>query len=174
VDLAGGKALASGGHEVVAFKDGELQVTSRRYPFCAAAGDVTKDNSIRSGMTLVPFNAELNRLLLVVQNGTAKSYQVTWGKETKSYPAEQLAKGVNLAEDFVVNPFSIAFKKVDEEIAAKQNYETRQIKDLFHGPEGHADLEMTAALTEKVRAPLAEAIQAAFVPVTHTIRIVAE
>ena len=121
VDLAGGKALASGGHEVVAFKDGELQVTSRRYPFCAAAGDVTKDNSIRSGMTLVPFNAELNRLLLVVQNGTAKSYQVTWGKETKSYPAEQLAKGVNLAEDFVVNPFSIAFKKVDEEIAAKQN-----------------------------------------------------
>jgi hypothetical protein len=33
---------------------------------------------------------------------------------------------------------------------------------------------MTAALTEKVRAPLAEAIQAAFVPVTHTIRIVAE
>ena len=174
VDLAGGTARASGGHEVVAFKEGELQITSRRYPFCAAAGDVTRDNSIRSGMTLVPFNAELNRLLLVIRNGTATSYQVIWGPETKRYPAEQLAKGVNLAEDFVVNPFSLAFKKVDEAIGAKQNYETRQIKELFHGPEGHADREMTAALTEKVRSPLAAAIKTAFVPVTHTIKIVAE
>jgi hypothetical protein len=174
VDLAQGKAAASAGHQVDSFQNGELLITSRRYPFCTAAGDVTKDNNIRSGMTLVPFNAELNRILLVVQNGAARSYQVTWGQETKRYPAEQLAKGVNLAEDFVVNPFSVAFKKVDEAIAAKQNYETRQIKDLFHGPEGRTDQEMTAALTEKVRAPLAAAIQAAFVPVTHTIKIVAE
>jgi len=174
VDLAGGKALASGGHEVVAFQDGELQIKSRRYAFCAAGGDVAQDNSIRSGMTLVPFNAELNRLLLVVKNGTAKSYRITWGKETRNYPAEQLAKGVNLAEDFAVNPFSDTFAKVDAAVAAKQNYETRQIKDLFHGPEGRTDPEMTAALTEKVRAPLAEAIRAAFVPVTHSIKIVAE
>jgi hypothetical protein len=174
VDLAQGKARASGGHEIVTFKEGELKITSRRYPFCTAAGDITKDNSIRSGMTLVPFNAELNRMLLVVRNGAATSYQVTWGQEMKRYPAAQLAQGVNLAEDFVVNPFSLAFMKVDEAIAAKQQYETRQIKDLFHGPEGRTDPKMTAKLTEKVRAPLAKAIKSAFVPVTHTIRIVAE
>jgi hypothetical protein len=174
VDLGQGKAVASAGHEVVGFKDGELQITSRRYPFCAAGADVTHDNSIRSGMTLVPFNVELNRLLLVVKNGPAKSYKVTWGKETRSYPAEQLAKGVNLAEDFAANPFSEAFAKVEAAVAAKQGYETRQIKDLFHGPEGHADQEMTTVLTEKVRAPLAETIKTVFVPVTHTITIVAE
>ena len=151
-----------------------MQITSRRYPFCTAVGDVTKDNSVRSGMTLVPFNAELNRLLLVVKDGSASGYKVTWGQETKSYSSAQLAKGVNLAEDFVVNPFSLAFKKVDETIAAKQNYETRQIKDLFHGPEGHADPKLTARLTEKVRTPLTKAIKTAFVPVTHTIKIEAE
>jgi hypothetical protein len=59
-------------------------------------------------------------------------------------------------------------------VAAKQNYETRQVKDLFHGPEGHADLAATVALTEKTRAPLAEAVRKAFVPVTHTIKIEAQ
>jgi hypothetical protein len=85
-----------------------------------------------------------------------------------------LGKGVNLAADFEVNPFSDAFKKVDEAVAAKQNYETRQIKELFHGPEGHADKEMTADLTEKVRSPLAQKIHESFVPVTHKLTIVAE
>ena len=59
-------------------------------------------------------------------------------------------------------------------MAKKQAYETRQVKDLFHGPEGQADMTLTAALTEKVRAPLAAAISAAFVPVRHTITIKAE
>jgi hypothetical protein len=85
-----------------------------------------------------------------------------------------LAKGVNLAAVFETNPFSNTFQRVDEAVAKKQAYETRQIKDLFHGPEGHADADMTAALTEKARAPLAAAIRAAFVPVRHTIGIKAE
>jgi len=50
----------------------------------------------------------------------------------------------------------------------------REIKDLFHGPEGRADRDETADLTEKARAPLARAIENALVPVTHTIKIVAE
>jgi len=81
---------------------------------------------------------------------------------------------VNLAADFAVNPSSSALDKVDAAVAAKQNYETRQIQDLFHGPEGQADLAATAALTEEVRAPLAAAIAQDFTPVTHTIRITAE
>ena len=56
-------------------------------------------------------------------------------------------------------------------MAQKQNYETRQIKSLFHGEEGKTDMKATVALTEKVRAPLAAAILGSRVPVTHSIRI---
>ena len=170
VDLGSGQATASSGHTVDSFTNNTLTVTSTRYPFCAT-GALDKDNSLRSGMTLVPFNADLNRLKLVVTGGTGQNYAVTWGDETRDYSAAQLAAGVNLAEDFAANPFSAAFAKVAAAVAAKQNYETRQIKELFHGPEGNADAEATAALTEKARQPLANAIVTAFVPVTHTIRI---
>jgi hypothetical protein len=170
IDLAAHQASASSGHQVDSFANNTLTLTSTRYPFCAT-GAVDKDNSLRSGMALVPFNADLNRLRLIVKNGSAANYAVTWGNETRTYSAAQLADGVNLAEDFAVNPFSEAFAKVDAAVAEKQKYETRQIKDLFHGPEGRADMNATAALTEEARDPLAEKIRNAFVPVKHTIRI---
>jgi len=174
VDLKANEAGVSPGHTMNSFKDGVLTITSRKYPFCAPAAELSKDDALRSGMALVPFNQELNRLELIVKNGTADKYRVTWGSESRDYTADQLAKGINLAEEFANNPFSEAFKKVDEAVAAKQNYETRQVKDLFHGPEGHADLAATVALTEKTRAPLADAVRKAFVPVTHTIKIEAQ
>ncbi len=170
VDLAGNSATASNGHKVDSFKDGALTVTSSRYPFCAA-DDANKDNSIRSGMTLVPFNQEFNRLMLVVKGPKAAKYKVTWGETSATYTADQLAKGVNLAEDFAVNPFSEAFKKVDAAVIAKQNYETQQVKKVFHSKEAKADMDAAVKKTEAERTPLAAAIQTAFVPVTHTIRI---
>lgn len=173
VDLGKQTASATAGHETKGFANGQLKVVSRKFPFCAT-GDLKSDNSIRSAMTLIPFNEELNRFNLVATGGTAARYKVTWGAESKSYSAEQLAKGVNLAADFVVNPFSAAFEKVDNAVAAKQAYETRQIKELFHGPEGRADKELTAQLTEKARAPLAAAIKKAYAPVEHTLTIAAE
>ncbi len=198
VDLQSGKAAVSKGHEVLPGNAGAITIKSSRYPFCAA-GDVTKDDNIRSAMTLVPFNQELNRLTLIAKGGAAKSYKVTWGKESKSYSAGQLAKGVNLAEDFAENPFSDAFAKVDAAVIAKQLYETKQIKQIFHDlvgnkfktaeeikdPElkalfglrkadGKYDRDAIAAATEKTRAPLAAAIKTAFVPVTHTLQITAE
>lgn len=173
VDLGSKKTTASKGHEVLGAKDGGWQIKSTRYPFCAT-GETSSDNSIRSGMTLVPFNQELNRLLLVVKNGAAAKYKVTWGEEAKSYTAEQLAKGVNLAADFVSNPFSSAFAKVDAAVAAKQEYETRQIKVMFHGPEAKTEMDALQKLTDRVRAPLADAIKKSFVPVTHTLQVSAE
>jgi hypothetical protein len=122
-------------------------------------------------MTLVPFNEELNRFMLVVRGGSAQRYRVTWGETSKTYTADALRQGVNLAADFAVNPFSEAFQRVDQAVAEKQAYETRQVKTLFHGPEGHTDMDATVALTEKTRTPLAAAVEAAFVPVRHTIRI---
>ncbi|MEN6424736.1 MAG: SGNH/GDSL hydrolase family protein [Phycisphaerales bacterium] len=173
LNLADGKATASEGHRILATQSGRIEIESSRYPFCAA-GPANDDGSIRSGMTLVPFNAELNRFLLVVPNAPAGHYRVTWGEASKTYTAGNLAAGVNLAADFETNPFSEAFKRVDDAVAKKQAYETRQIKDLFHGPEGNTDMTLTAELTEKVRAPLANAISAAFTPVRHTILIKSE
>ena len=173
VDLAKQTASATSGHETKGFANGQLKVVSRKFPFCAT-GDLKSDNSIRSAMTLIPFNEELNRFILVANGGTAARYKVTWGAESKSYSAEQLAKGVNLAADFVVNPFSSAFDRVDTAVAAKQEFETRQIKELFHGAEGRENMELTVKITEKLRAPLAAAIKKAYAPVEHTVTIAAE
>jgi hypothetical protein len=173
VDVGASQATASRGHEVVSFTNGELTAKSSRYPFCAPAGELRDDNALRSGMALVDFQERFNRLRLVAKNATAKSYTVIWGGETKTFTAEQLAAGINLPAEFAKTPFDDAFKRVDDAVGRKQNYETKQIKSLFHGEEGKVDMEATVALTEKARAPLAEAVRTAVVPVTHTLKIVA-
>ncbi|HCF96874.1 MAG TPA: hypothetical protein DEW46_17610, partial [Verrucomicrobia bacterium] len=141
--------------------------------FCAT-GALDADDSIRSGMALIGFNDDLNRLILVVKNAPADRMRVTWGEAGRVYTSEELAAGVNLADDFEVNPFSAAFGRVDEAIGRKQAYETRQMKDLFHGAEGHADMERTVELTERVRESLVKGVAEAFVPVRHTLRLTAE
>jgi lysophospholipase L1-like esterase len=171
VDLAANKATVSRGHQLVSNHDGVLTVQSARYPFCAT-GPADSADSIRSGMALVPFNQDLNRLMLVVKGAEAlRFYKVTWGATTRTYGGQQLASGINLAADFEVNPFSDAFKAVDEAVKRKQDFETTQIKTLFHGEAGKADMEKTVTDSERDRAPLVAAIKEAFVPVTHTLTI---
>ena len=173
LDLQAIRAEATPGHEIASFGDGEARIVSRRYPFCAT-GEINKANTIRSAMTLVPFNSELNRFQLVITNAAAPRYIVTWGTGYRSYTREDLGKGVNLAEDFALNPFTAAFDRVDAAVAAKQAYDTRQIKMLFHGDEGAADMEATAALTEKARQRYVEALAATLVPVEHIIKVAAQ
>ena len=173
IDLDNKSASTTGGHEVQGYNDGRLTLSSRQYPFCAT-GAFGDDSSIRSGMEWVPFMEELNRLTLKIKNPSAARYRVYWEAFEKVYSSEALSQGVNLAADFPENPFSEAFRKVDQAVATKQAYETRQIKQIFHGPEGRADKEMAAALTEKTREPLVRAIRDAFQPVVHSIRIVSE
>jgi len=170
VDLGDKTATATAGHTVESFKDNTLTVLSTKYPFCAGS-ETNSDNSIRSGATLVPFFDELSRFRLVVKNAAAANYRVIWGPATNTYTAAQLAAGVNLAADFVDNPFCDAFKKVDEAVAAKQAYETKQIKQVFHGKEAKADMDAAVKTTEAERAPLAAAIATAMVPVRHSIVI---
>jgi hypothetical protein len=169
-DLATQKAEASPGHEVESANHGEIVLKSSRYPFCAAI-ETNEPASIRAGMELVPFNQDLNRFRLVLTNTSAARYKITWGSESRVYPAAELQAGINLAADFDVNPFSEAFKRVDDAVAAKQAYETKQIKDIFHGDEGKANMEAAVKRTEAEHAPLAAAIATAFVPVTHNIKI---
>ena len=188
VDVKKNKMITSPGHVLVSAKDGEFTIKSSRYPFCACVradqaaasypvcekDDPAKDNSIRSAMTLIPFNQELNRLTLKANNvKTARSYKVTWGSESKTFTGYQLERGINLAAEFPCNPFCEAFAKVDAAVAVKQAYETKQIKQAFRSPEVKTDMDGVVAKTESQREPLAAAIRAAFVPVTHTITIVA-
>ncbi len=186
VDLNKNKMRTSAGHQLVSAENGEFKITSVRYPFCpclprtdgsrnypvCGADDTGKDNSIRSAMTLIPFNQDLNRLTLMARKGPAKQYAVTWGTETKTFSAEDLARGINLAAEFPCNPFCEQFAKVDAAVAAKQAFETRQIKEKFHGPGARDNMDQIVVETENERAPLVDGIKAAFVPVTHTIKIV--
>ncbi|HWX22381.1 MAG TPA: SGNH/GDSL hydrolase family protein [Candidatus Binatia bacterium] len=185
VDIAKNRMKVSKGHKVVSAKAGEFQIRSTRYPFCACVtgnqvathypvceqDDLARDSSIRSGMSLVPFNPELNRLELVVENLDPGSYKVTWGSQSKSFTAGELGSGVNLAEEFPCNPFCVAFGKVDAAVAAKEAYETKQIKTSFHSAEAKTNMMAIIKRTEKEREPLAAAIRTAFVPVTHTLSI---
>ncbi len=196
VDLAKSRMKASKGHEVVSAHDGEFEIKSSRYPFCACEpqdsetrrypvcgnDDVSRDDSIRSAMTLIPFNQNLNRMTLIVTHATAPNYRVTWGTESKTFSAEQLTHGINLAAEFPSNPFNEAFAKVDAAVSAKQVFETKEMKTDFR-PGGNlgTPIDQVVVQTEKVvvedekkHDELATAVKAAFVPVTHTIKISAE
>ncbi len=170
-DPAANKATATAGHEVLSSADGTITLRSSKLPFCGGPGDLKNDDSIRAGLALVPFDDELNRFILKIESTAATSYEVRWGETSRSYTADQMKAGINLAKDFEANPLQPAFKRVWDAVEAKQNYETRQIKTLVHGPEGAADLEATFALTEKARAPLAKAVAEALKPVEHSISI---
>ena len=170
-DAAAGTATGSDGHEMRGAAEGGVKFKSTRYPFCVPDGDVTRDDSIKSAAALIPFHETLNRFTLVLTNAESPNYTVTWGGITKSWPKADLEKGINLAAEFPNNPFSAPFEKVSKAVFAKQDYETRQIKTLFHGPEGAADIAMTAALTEKTRAPLADAVAKSVIPVEHVLMV---
>jgi hypothetical protein len=170
-DFQAGKATATAGHTVDQAKDGIIKITSVRYPFCAE-GAIDKDSSIRSGMELVPFHSQLNRMSLRVTNpGAAQKLRVSWGEASNEYTVKQLEQGINLAAEFPINPFLQAFKQVDKAVYEKQAYETKQVKEIFHGPRGKADFAQAVAETEAERKPLAEAILAAFQPVSHELKI---
>lgn len=195
VDLKKNQMKTTAGHEVVGANTGEFQIKSSRYPFCpcepeglakhypvCGTTEISRDDNIEAGMALVPFNQELNRLMLIVKNGAAKEYSVTWGNGKKTFSAQQLAHGINLAVEFPSNPFTEAFARVDAAVAAKQEFETKEMKTDFR-PNGNlrAPIEQVILQTEKVvkedekkHNELADAVRAAFVPVTHIIEIEAE
>ena len=148
------------------------------YPTCGT-DSITNNDSIRSGLTLVPFDQDLNRLILLGTNGAAQNYRVTWGGESKTFTAQQLAAGVNLATEFQQNPFSATFGLVDAAVTAKQEYETREIKVLFRmtGTDKPTMEQITARTgvvfgqMEKEHAALVAAVRAVLAPVTHTVKI---
>lgn len=117
LDLAKGEADSTAGHRVLSFKDGSATLESVRYPFCFLADprqpkDFASANSTRSVVDFFPFNADLNRLTLIVRSGKAKKLKITWSSQAKEFEAEALEKGINLAAEFLDNPFSGPFGKI--------------------------------------------------------------
>jgi hypothetical protein len=105
--------------------------------------------------------------------------KVTWGDQSKEFSSNDLAKGINLAAEFQKNPFSGAFKGVENVIRAQQNYETPMVKGLIHNiPQGEELVPTAAADFEQIKSKaknrddeLMQASIAAVKPVRHTIKV---
>jgi lysophospholipase L1-like esterase len=173
IDLAARTAAASQGHTFVAQAEGTYTFTSHRYPYCAE-GPVEKDWSIRSGMRLVPFNQEFNRLILYVKGTTVARYRVVWMNHQNmpeawhGYPADELAQGIHLADEFQLNPFLVACRRIDGLILQEQMVE---IDETWHvWEQTRTPTAAGWAEFEARREALLGAIHRALVPVTHHVR----
>jgi hypothetical protein len=178
LDLAANHADATAGHKVLGFADNTAEIESTRYPFCFY-GDPASPSSTTGVLEFLPFNQDLNRLTLVVKGLTSAKATVTWGKQSKEFAAADLAKGINLAAEFLDNPFSEPFKKVQDQIAKQQKEEVALIKVLLHNVPVYKKLapEEAAAFDRVVPKLVAQdqslraASAAAVVPVKYSIKI---
>lgn len=174
VDLKSKQTTASDGHKVLkGDPTAEIEIESTRYPFCFT------DENVQKIAWLFPFNADLNRFMLKVTGLESQYAKITWGSETKTIDARDLAAGVNLAAEFPNNPFVEPFKKVEKLIRDQQNFETPAVKEIIHSlPRWKETMPEDADILEKIRTDvmtkqqkLSAQARAAVVPVTHTIKI---
>lgn len=181
MDMKSGEAKASDGHKVLSSKDGEVQIESSKYPFCFW-GKPSDPNATTGIIEFFPFNQDLNRYKLVVTNAPAEQMKVTWGNSSKQFSAADLAKGVNLAAEFMDNPFGTQFGKVRDAIRRKQDYETMLYKTFManagmmeeaireSNPQSDAYDQLKTALVKR-DGKLAGEIAKQVTPVTHTIKL---
>lgn len=180
IDLKG-QSSAANGHKVLSSAGGKVEVESSRYPFCFF-GDEKSSGSTRSILPFVPFNQDLNRLTLVVKNLDAARAKVTWGKASKEFAKADLEKGINLAAEFLDNPFCPEFQRVEALVRQKQEFETMMIKSFITNFPSLTrnlgeDAEAKAALeTLRTRLWATEdkhhaTVLAAVKPVKHTILV---
>ncbi|MHC4639742.1 MAG: SGNH/GDSL hydrolase family protein [Planctomycetota bacterium] len=179
VDMASGKADATAGHKILSAAKGAVEIESSRYPFCFS-GDPAKPRSTSGVIEFFPFNDELNRFILVAKNIRPDAiYKVTWGNTAGEYTGGELAKGINLAADFLDNPFSEPFRRCEEVIAKQQKFETTLTKYLLHRipyyldyvPETKEDFDNVIEKLSQKDKEMAAASAASVVPVRHRIKI---
>lgn len=125
-----GKAEGDIAHKILSFKDGKLDVESSRYPFCFYGEDKNPIGT-KSILPYLPFNQDLNRFTLVVKNIPSDKAEVKWGSDKKTFTKEQLEKGINLADEFLNNPFSPKFSEFLNLLMEKQIFETSMIKRMM-------------------------------------------
>lgn len=179
VNLSDNKAEATEGHKVLSVSDGAVEIESSRYPFCFYGDDPTKTSSTRGVLEFLPFNQDLNRFMLVVRGAGTPKVKVTWGNATREFDAAELEKGINLAAEFLDNPFSNAFKEVELQVRHKQDLETPMVKEAINQiprversvPDAKQPLEQAANRTIESDKDLSEAITVSVRPVKHTIKV---
>jgi lysophospholipase L1-like esterase len=178
LDMGTGQAEASDGHKVVRAAKDSVEIESTRYPFCFT-GDPADPSATRGIIEFLPFNDDLNRFTLVVKNPPGEKLKVTWGATSREFTAADLQKGINLAAEFLDNPFSKPFQAVDTKVMEKQVYETMAIKSTLNSaltwkktlPEESATVDrLSQSLVVKVKAKTAD-VRAAVVPVSHSIKV---
>ena len=125
-----GKTTATNGHKVLASSRGTIEIESTRYPFCFSGEEKNPDGTI-SILPFVPFQDNLNRLVLSVENLPSKQATVKWGTDQKTFTRDQLSKGINLSAEFLNNPFCTPFFDIMDRVDNKQRYETAMIKRLI-------------------------------------------
>lgn len=174
VDLAANKAEATPGHKIVSVNQGAVTVESSRYPFCFVG---TIDAS--AVLPYLPFNQDLNRYQLVVKGLRAPSAKVTWGPTSKQFTAEQLAQGINLAAEFLQNPFCEKFTALQEAVLCQQGIEQPMAADLINKfkrlaaqqPDQKELLDGITATCMDLQNKVSDLSGGRVVPVTHTIKI---
>ncbi len=182
-DLAGSKATASAGHEVLSASGGHLKLKSTRYPFCFHGGPKDAGGTV-SILPYTPFNKDLNRFTLVVKGIKTDKANVQWGKTTKTFTKKQLEDGINLAAEFIDNPFVPAFDKLLAAVGNQQNFETLMIKSTLNPlsrlpAQMKGDTELDGAIKtidtrlKAKEAELQKAAHAAKVPVEHEVIVTA-
>ena len=176
------QASATEGHKVLSFTNGTVEIESVRYPFCFSGDGKTPENA-SSILPFVPFQQDLNRLMLVVRSLPAGEYDVKWGQKQQSFSSEQLTSGINLAAEFIENPFQSTFHKVMEQVAVKQAFETKMIKGIvantrllkqeFKGDDDFSRL-MEALINKMMirQKEYNDKVSTAVVPLRHTVSII--
>jgi lysophospholipase L1-like esterase len=182
VDSGLNQATGTPGQEIVSYKDGTVDVKSTRYPFCFnGAPDSNDPNSTAAVTSYFPaFNDDLNRYTLIVKGLSAAKAKVTWGKVTKEFTSDQLGKGVNLATEFLQNPFVEQFNRVNDAVRHQEDQETMLSKMFMHSAAdwsanfapGSADSFakiIAAAMTQ--HDTLYKQAADLVIPIEHTIKI---
>ncbi len=179
VDLAANTAEGTPGQKILSFHDDSVEVESTRYPFCFQ-GVPDKPDSTTGVIRFFPFNDDLNRYLLVVKGLRGTQAKVTWGTESRTFPAADLTQGINLASAFAGHtPFDAPFAKVEAALWGQQEPQVAYLQSFFHNfsdyqlmiPEQTSLLDqLGAAIIEQDKSRAAEAA-ALVVPVHHTLAI---
>ncbi len=178
VDMSANHAAATSGHKVLSCANGTVELESSRYPFCFF-GDPKATSATSGIIEFMPFNDDLNRFTLVVEHAPADKCRVTWGTASRVFTREQLAKGINLAAEFIDNPFCEPFRKVEAAVRTQQNYETPLVKSLLTkvpefkqmAPQEAAAIEQVAAGGIRRDQELFAAAASAVTPIKHKLMI---
>jgi lysophospholipase L1-like esterase len=138
IDFQSQKVELSQGHKLQSKQFGaqeiKIQVESSKYPFCFhSRGELKNENNLLGVLPFIDFQEKFNNFELKVNNIPTKTVSVRWGTKTKTFTKKELATGINLADEFIENPFQSAFLNISNLIYHKQRFETSFVKRSFSG-----------------------------------------